>query len=980
MHAMWACLVAVRMRRRWQRWPLALAVLLCVLMASNPATAGDPDRIWNTLETDHFVIHYYQPMLAVAQRVAVVAERSHELLSVFLDHVPKEKCQVVLVDDVDGANGFAGVLPRNSITLFATAPAGPSVLNDHDDWLFGLVVHEYSHILHLDTMRGLPVWYNAIFGKTWAPNQVMPRWVIEGIATYIESKFSSSGRTRSTTFDMYLRAPVLAGDPLGIDGISGSPRALPRGNAAYLYGSHFLRYIFDRFGSDTLRKMSHTSGAYPIPFAINRQINQVVGQPFTQLYQDWMGHLRDRYSLQSQAVARAGLISGRAMTTTGESNVSPVFSADGKEVIWFASDGVTPARIRAMPLQSDASVARDVFQDDALGAFSVLPDGGLLFEQTQNFRRDYSYQELMWWDKKTGRTTQLTTGQRARDPAMSPDGRTIAFSKNGESSSAIAVMDFAPNAAVKDLWRGQRFDQAYAPSWSPDGKRLAFSVWQKGGYRDIVLLDVTTKQVTSVTRDRALDNAPFFSSDGKTVFFDSDRTGISNIFAYDINTAQTWQVTNVVGGAFAPAVSPDGKTLVFHAFDHLGNNVFSLPVNRSTWRLAQAYIDDRPNATNIKDAPIGLQPRPYRAMETLAPQTFTLQTQFATQAMTATLQTQGTDSAGLHNYNLALGLGLDSGDLNVGGAYGYDGARQFVRLAASRNISDRTGFRIDGVSKPYREEQWSATVAIGIPNESRSRASWAMSVDYDIDWSRLVSSPAPPQQDPNMRVPKPPQTDFIQSGLGLRGSFGSVRGQTFSLGPQRGWDVSFGLRVDHPALGATNKNLSLNYSARWFNPLPWSDTATLAARLGGGFRTGDLVRGGGFGIGGVADQDVPKSIVDSTRFGSTGYLRGYPARTVFGNQFHLANLELRQEVLQLEKGAATLPVYLRRIHIAGLVDAVAAWDGEPTRNSTRLSFGAAMRLDTLLGYFVPGTFEVGYARGLIHGGINETWLLLTGSL
>jgi hypothetical protein len=46
----------------------------------------------------------------------------------------------------------------------------------------------------------------------------------------------------------------------------------------------------------------------------------------------------------------------------------------------------------------------------------------------------------------------------------------------------------------------------------------------------------------------------------------------------------------------------------------------------------------------------------------------------------------------------------------------------------------------------------------------------------------------------------------------------------------------------------------------------------------------------------------------------------------------------------------------------------------------RWSLGAALRLDAFFGYFVAGTFEIGYARGLVEGGTNETWFLLTGSL
>ena len=127
---------------------------------------------------------------------------------------------VLLVDDTDGANGFASVLPRNQITLFATAPNAGSVLADHDDWLYGLFTHEYTHIVHLDTIDGLASYYNAIFGKIWAPNQTMPRWIIEGIATYEESKQSSSGRIRASQFDMYLRVPALQNQNLALDEVS----------------------------------------------------------------------------------------------------------------------------------------------------------------------------------------------------------------------------------------------------------------------------------------------------------------------------------------------------------------------------------------------------------------------------------------------------------------------------------------------------------------------------------------------------------------------------------------------------------------------------------------------------------------------------------------------------------------------------------------------------------------------------------------
>src|SRR5690606_18410184 len=200
------------------------------------------------------------------------------------------------------------------------------------------------------------------------------------------------------------------------------------------------------------------------------------------------------------------------------------------------------------------------------------------------------------------------------------------------------------------------------------------------------------------------------------------------------------------------------------------------------------------------------------------------------------------------------------------------------------------------------------------------------------------------------------------------------------VGAQTGFDGAVSIRLDHPALGATYKNVTISYSAQRFMKL-WGKTPVLAARIAGAFRTGDLVRLGAFGLGGVPPQDVAQAIVQSTRASTTGYLRGYPGRTGDGNQYHLLNLEYRQELWAIERGLATLPVYLRRLHVAVLSDTGTAFDTTfDVDRDLRTSVGAALRLDAFFGYFVPGTFEIGYARGLLGDGINETWFLMTGSL
>lgn len=959
----------------------AAALLAAVSAAVGTAHAGDPTLRYYTIETAHFVIHFDHKLDDVARRVAVVAERAHRTLAPALDHVPSAKTHVNLIDDTDGANGFAGVLPRNAITLFVTAPGGFSELDDHDDWMYGLFTHEYTHILHLDTMSGLPNLYNRVFGKTWAPNQVMPRWIIEGIAVYQESKRSSGGRNRGTRFDQFIRIARHAGKDMRLDEISGAPRTFPRGNAPYVYGSHFLRYVFDRFGDDTLREMAHAAGAYPVPFAVNRQIAKVTGTPFTALYDDWKAYLRDRYGMQEMAAERRGLATGRRLTTTAEANFYPQYTRDGKEIVWLQSDGYHPPRVRALPVGGDQRAARDVVRIDALGPFDVLADGSIVFEQGGRlFRREYAYADLFRWDARTGERVRLTHGARAREPSVSPDGRRIAFSMNRASQSALAVMDAVPGAVPSVAWIGERYDQAFQPAWSPDGARIAFSAWRRGGFRDILVVELSSGQAWEVTADRAIDTAPAWSPDGRTLFFDSDRTGIQNVYAYDLAERALWQVTNVLGGAFQPAISPDGRRLVFQAAAPEGGyDLHEVALDRAAWLPARAYVDDRPAPTLVRDDEAAVTaPRPYRPLESLAPQAWTLQTVLGDRP-SATIQTQGADALGRHSYVLALGTDLTNGDLSIGGSYGFGGWRQGFRVSAARTVAERGGFRIDGVNVPYKQEDWSATVTTSIPFEARPESSWALSFDYDLDVFRAVREPMI-VSDPGDRVPVRPLTDYVQAGAGMRVSYSSVRGTTYGVGAQYGFDAAISLRLDHPALGATYRSITVGYSSQHFRQL-LGPRNTLAMRLGGSLRAGDLVRTGSFGLGGAPSQDVARAIIESTRVGVTGFLRGYPSRVVTGNQVHLLNLELRRELWSIERGLATLPLYLRRLTLGVLGDLGTAFDTtfDLDRHLKR-SIGGALRLDAFFGHFIPGTFEAGVARGLDTGGITESWFLLTGSL
>jgi len=458
------------------------------------------------------------------------------------------------------------------------------------------------------------------------------------------------------------------------------------------------------------------------------------------------------------------------------------------------------------------------------------------------------------------------------------------------------------------------------------------------------------------------------------------------VYARELATGATWQVTNVTSGAFEPSVSRDGKRLAYHAFDTGGKgrggyDIFEIAIDPTAWTPALPYVDDRPPPAAVPDDEVAVTaPRTYRGMETLAPQSVTLGLTIDSFGRALNVQTGGGDTANLHGWDLAATVGMERGDVSVGADYGYGGFRPSLRVAGSRSIVLRSGFRINGANKAYLAEVWGGTISLGLPSEVRSDRSWSAGLDYVVDYERMVDSPFV-QYDPNDTVPHPPQLPILFSGVAARVSYGDLKGFAYTLGPQQGQDASVTLRFDHPAFGADYKSVTLSYAYRWFHQLPWSRDAAFALRLVGGFHDGDLPRPGYFSLGGNPQQDIPRSILESSRAAFTGYLHGYKPRSVTGSQFHLANLEFRQSLVDVERGLGTLPLYVKRLHAALLVDVGTAVERSfVPGEDVKVSVGGALRMDALFGYFVPGAFELGYAHGLTSDGIGQMWLLLTGTI
>ncbi|AJP45189.1 amidohydrolase [Alteromonas australica] len=169
-------------------------------------------------------------------------------------------------------------------------------------------------------------------------------------------------------------------------------------------------------------------------------------------------------------------------------------------------------------------------------------------------------------------------------PAISPDGKQVAFVSDRDGLSNVWVMDI-DGTHLKQITREKK-NIIHAPKWSPDGEYLvvtkgimssrsipAGEIWMyhKSGGDGLQI-----KARNSGKRDQQNIADPAFSHDGRYIYFtentvpgsrfEYNRDPLEGIFAitrYDRESGDERRYISGTGGAVVPTPSPDGKYVAF---------------------------------------------------------------------------------------------------------------------------------------------------------------------------------------------------------------------------------------------------------------------------------------------------------------------------------------------------------------------------------------------------------------------------------
>lgn len=995
-------------------WAALLVLLLALVLLPTHEAAANPDLKFRTITTEHFIIHYHVGEELVADRVAMLAERAYERLTLGLGHAPSLRTHIIITDTTDASNGFANAVPYPRIRLFAAAPDTMSVLDSYDDWLDILVTHEFTHVVHIDTVHGLPRLINAILGmgvlgKALGPNIVQPRWVLEGLATMYESELSSQGRHRSALFNMFMRMAVLDGRFQTVDQVNSGARVFPGGSSVYLYGLHLMHYIGNHYGMDKLAELSHIYGSRLIPWGVNRALKDVIGVDFDQVYEEFQTDLERRFHAEARLIRARGLRQGRRLTFTSSAGASgahtryPTWSPDDRHIYFYDDDGHIQAGIRRIPAEGgrireglgignqgkSLDIERIIdIEDAAVPSFIGPNEDQIVFDMAGVHELRYRWTDLYRWKgpDRRGRE-QLTFGLRARSPDVSPDGRRVAFVRNDSGQSRIGILELDTLAFV-ELAPLDRVQQVYDPDWHPDGTKIAYAAWRDGGDRDIYVYDLETGEHQRITADRAIDNSPEWSPDGRYLLFSSDRSGVYNIHAHDFETGKLWQVSNVLGGAFEPAVSHSGDRIAYVGYSSNGYDVWTMDFDPAALLEPMSPIPAWPAADNPTpelSADAGRAPsldsRPYRFYRTFFPRTLfpsAFEFEFGTLFSSLGLSLAVEDVIGFHSL-----VGSFEWLTNVdrpSGSVSYRISRLFPTFSFGfgRDYRVRDNFQRYVYESPpgslgfgpdqpylvtgYLEQITTVAAQMELPVLRLARHNANFIVGYDFtnyqnldEFDNLV--------DPNAPSSNLPAVGNVASAQ-IAFSYDNREGVRYSWGSETGRAIRTNVVVSDRRLGSDYGDVRISASYAEFLRMPWPGHQVLAVRLSGGASAGGLRGRGPFRLGGLAEeQDVIRTVIARTAMGEGTTLRGYNPSAFAGLYFGLLNTEYRIPLVDVDRGLGSVPAMFERLVLVMFTDWGMAWSDPLKISDLAGSIGATLIASLKFGYGERAALFFQYAHG-----------------
>lgn len=210
------------------------------------------------------------------------------------------------------------------------------------------------------------------------------------------------------------------------------------------------------------------------------------------------------------------------------------------------------------------------------------------------------------WDPATGDVSVVfSTRFKPRNPELSPDGKTLVYERYTSDGTPQIYMlgDDGTEQRLTFLPGG-----ASDPTWSPDGKSIAFAAsLRDGGDVDIFVMNAVGNHIRRLVGTSANDDHPDWSPDGTRIAFHSLDETSDAIWLASLPAGRLTRLTpRGIFQGMDPAWSPDGRWIAYSRFWR-GNTANGRVYSAELWRMRSDGTDKhrvtRPDKNSVNENP-----------------------------------------------------------------------------------------------------------------------------------------------------------------------------------------------------------------------------------------------------------------------------------------------------------------------------------------------------------------------------------------
>jgi len=601
-----------------------LLILPSFVFAQFYQSGQDPVSIrWKQINTPNFQVIFSAEFEPEANRFANTLEYIYDHVAKTLNHKPK-KISVILHSQSSYSNGFVTWAPKR-MELYTTPPQD----NYSQDWLDQLAVHELRHVVQIDKLdQGITKVFHIIFGEqiVGGISGYLPRWFLEGDAVATETALTNSGRGRSASFEMEMKA-LITSQPI----IYSYEKAVLGSFKNYVPDYYHMGYPLvawsrQKYGSEIYNKSLNFVGRNPYPiFPFPVSIKKLTGLNINKLYKAAYFDLKSKWNLQMNAVGSNFVKQWNRNSNKDYTNYRfPQFINDS--TLFVVKSGIDQLKEFILLDKSGKESRIHILGDFENDKITIESGKYVWTEEIPDLRwQNRSFSCIKVGNLKSGHVKIISNHSRYFSPALSPDGLKIAAVEVSLKNEYSLVILDAGSGKQLDKIASPKNEFLQLPEWTEDGKSLLMLTLGKKGkairryFPDSKtwkeLFPPTFRDITSPT------------DAGNYMLFSANFNGTNNIYAISKTNHSLWQVTNSKLGAYDPKMSKKNLTLIFAEYSSHGYNVTSLNFNPASWKRITDFTDQSPKLYeslakqeefNLQDSVVPIKKYPVKSYSKLA--------------------------------------------------------------------------------------------------------------------------------------------------------------------------------------------------------------------------------------------------------------------------------------------------------------------------------------------------------------------------